>query len=154
MFKTMFGKHKRYYIESGSGEQKEFKIDGNKLIQTGTKNLYDEIQSHKEECDIEQIISRVKLGDTSALREDGNYIDCTVFPKNINKVREMVKDAENEFFKLPIEVRNAFGNDFDKYMEAYGTEEFKKILMPGTTKKEKQEKIETNTQTKEGENNE
>lgn len=156
MFKTMFGKHRRYYIESGSGEEKEFKIDGNELVQTGTKNLYDEIQSHKEECDIEQIISRVKLGDTSALREDGNYIDCTIFPKNTNKVREMIKEAESEFYKLPIEIRNAFGNDFDKYMEAYGTEEFKKILMPGTTKKEEIEKIETNinTEPKEGEKNE
>ena len=150
----MIEKEKRYHVEPGSGEQKEFKIDGNKLKKTGTRNLYDEIQSHKEECDIEQIISRVKLGDTSGLREDGNYIDCTVFPKNINKVREMINDAESEFYKLPIEIRNAFGNDFDKYMEAYGTEEFKKILMPGTTRKEDQEKLNNETETKGGNENE
>lgn len=154
MFKTMFGERKRVYVESGSGETKEFKIEKNKLVKTGTKDLYSEIQSHKEECDIEQIISRVKLGDTSGLREDGNYIDCTVFPKGLNKTREMIAKAEDEFNKLPIEIRNKFGNDFDNYMNAYGTEEFNKILMPGTTKKEEIEKRKIEIKTEEVKENE
>jgi nuclear transport factor 2 (NTF2) superfamily protein len=51
-------------------------------------------------------------------------VDITDVPTNYHEWYGRIKDAEAEFDKLPIEVKNKWDNDVEKYIMAYGTEEW------------------------------
>lgn len=99
------------------------------LIQTGVINIYDEIQSHADSCDINEIMKRFELGDTSVLeRVNGFYGDFLDSPKTLAQVYQLMLDSRNEFDKLPTEVKNAFNNNPDEFICSLGSEKYYDVM--------------------------
>lgn len=92
--------------------------DGNiELIPSGTENLYDFIQSHRDSVDIHVILQRFVNGDTAALsRVQGNYGDFTAMPKTYAELLNTMIAGENYFNSLPLETRSKFDHSFEKFM--------------------------------------
>ena len=131
----MFSKRIRFYTPEGTHFIKTYQEeinDGVKtLVETGFKNIYEEIQSCLEETKIENILHQVAMGDLSQLNaREGTYIDATTMPKNLMEAQNIVLRMKSEFEKMPTEVKNKFNNSADKYVELMGTKEFHEIMAP------------------------
>lgn len=96
-----------------------------RLIPLDTTDLQEYINSFAESCSIERILAMCANGDVSALsRVQGAYLDTTVMPKTFRDMLDIVIDGKNKFDCLPIEVKNSFGNDFEKWFSEAGTDEW------------------------------
>lgn len=111
--------NKVFYTPSGEEViptyQKEL-VDGVKqLVETGTKNIYDEIQVSKDDCDIRKIIERSQCGDLTALnaRPKAIYGDFTNTNVSINELNGIQKEAQSNYDKLT-EAEKAI---VDKYLK-------------------------------------
>lgn len=122
--------HTRVHCCSGSRELPEYTSRYNdigvlELVQTGVRNIYAEIQSHKDSCDINLILTRYAAGDSTALsRIQGVYADVTGMPKTYAELLNKVNDGKQIFEQLPLSVREKFGHDFGRFMVSIGTPEF------------------------------
>ena len=95
------------------------------LEESGRENIYDQIQSHAESCDIHVLMKRYINGDVSALSQaQGQYLDVTEFPKTYADMLNFVNDMERSFMSLPADVRAKFGNSFSEYLAASGAPDF------------------------------
>lgn len=103
-----------------------YDIDGVlQLKESGKKNLYDEIQSHKLSTDINVILQRYAAGDVDVLnRIQGVYADVTKAPHTFAEMMNITIQAKADFDALPVEIKNKFGNNFVQFMETYGTTEW------------------------------
>lgn len=98
-------------------------VDGfTTLVHDGYKDIYEMIQSHADEADIEAIVNRLTLGDYSDVRNDGRYIDVSDMPKSLAEAQNLILCIREEFGSLPADVRDKFGNSVERYVEQYGTE--------------------------------
>ena len=71
--------------------------------------IYDLIQSHREECEIENIIRRAVEGDYNALNAvNGVYSDITNCPSSIAEAQQYIIDAKKEFDSLPKDIKAKF----------------------------------------------
>lgn len=96
--------------------------EGRKIIvKTGEKNLYAEIQSHKEECLIENILKRVAAGDMSDFRPNGIYADMTEIPTNLIDSQKAIMKLSNFWNSQNQEVRNKYNNDINEFIAKAGT---------------------------------
>ena len=95
------------------------------LEESGRENIYDQIQSHAESCDIHVLMKRYMNGDVSALSQvQGQFLDVTDFPKTYADMLNFVNDMERSFMSLPADVRAEFGNSFSEYLAASGAPDF------------------------------
>lgn len=105
------------------------------LVQTGEHSFYDEIQSHRDSCDLQLILKRFLDGDESALaRRQGMYGDFTSMPKTYMEMLNMSIKAEQMFSELPVEVKERFGNNFALWLNEVNTEDWARKM--GFTPKE------------------
>lgn len=104
-------------------------IDDNgiiKLVESGKENMDDYISSFREEVDIDILISRYVNGDVDALNKvRGTYGDFTTMPKTYAEMLQLQFDVENAFNRLPVEIKEKFDNDFNKFFVSLGSIEFK-----------------------------
>lgn len=123
MFRTKYSERK--IVESNPGDAikdvyiGKYDIKGNLEIEpTGEKiNIYDEIQSHADSCDINLIVKRFAAGDTDALaRAQGLYGDFSNMPKTYIDMLNTVIAGEAFFDALPVDVKAKFGNNFAQFM--------------------------------------
>lgn len=99
------------------------------LKQIGEKDLYGEIQSHKESVDIKNILMRYANGDVSALNQRiGVFMDATQFPKSYAEMYQRVQEGENFFNDLPLEIRSEFNHNPMEFFSSIGTERFSAFL--------------------------
>ncbi|ALS03457.1 VP3 [Gokushovirus WZ-2015a] len=92
---------------------------------SGEINLYDEIQSHAESCDIHAIMERYKNGDVSALsRAQGFFGDVLDFPKTYAEALNHMNEMERQFMNLPVEIREKFGNSFPEFLASSDDPDF------------------------------
>lgn len=95
------------------------------LEESGRENIYDQIQSHAESCDIHVLMKRYLNGDVTALSHaQGQYLDATQFPKTYADMLNFVNEQERAFMALPADVRAKFGNSFTEYLAASGEPDF------------------------------
>lgn len=126
----------RRFTESGRGFHTEYEIHidehGHKTLHaTGETNLYAKIQESLEGTLIENILDRVRLGDKEALeRVQGKYIDMEKLPKSLMEAQNKIIEIKNEFYKLPVDMRAKFDNSPEKYVQMFGTQEWKDIIIP------------------------
>ncbi len=127
-FDNLYRERKRVFSASGSSEVPTYRpVIGDSgaidLIQDGMINIYDQIQSHKDSCDINLMIKRFENGDLTALGtpRDPVYMDVTDMPKTYAELYQKVIDAKNEFNALPLGLREKFDFDPDKYISQIGT---------------------------------
>lgn len=122
----------KHFTEAGSPIKDEFAIriiDGEeKLVKVGESSLYDYIQSHADSVDIHKILERCRLLDdySSLYRMPAEFMDVTMMPKNLAEAFAMTKDAENYFDMLPIDIKKAYDNNFLKFIQDIGSDNFNK----------------------------
>lgn len=122
------GRYRRY-SEPGDWTHIEYEskydLDGNLVLkEIGKTDTYAEIQSHADSCNINLLIARYKAGDENALnRVQGYYADISNIP-DIHSVYNTIKSAEQDFVKLPQEVKEKFDNNFEKYLFMVGTDDW------------------------------
>ena len=152
-FRTPMDERKIVYTNPGKPEEEIIALKINEKGEEefyikGKTNLYEKIQMFKDECDIEQILLRcTEQNDLSLLNQRNPlYVDFSEFPDNMIDSYRKIKDAENIFKELPLEVRNEFNNSFSEFLAKFGTKEFMKAL--GLVKEEPTEEIKTETDQK------
>ncbi|UPW40964.1 internal scaffolding protein [Sigmofec virus UA08Rod_5935] len=123
-FNNQFEARTRRVKNVGSGEKvlytSRLAEDGTiELIESGKQNLYAEIQSHKDSCDIHILLARYQNGDPDALsRVQGAYGDFTELPKTYAELLNAVIAGEQMFMSLPVEIREKFDHSVEKFMVA------------------------------------
>lgn len=117
---------KHYY--SNHGEKIEMRhsphMDSNGrrfLAKDKPVDVFNLIQSHKEECMIENIIRRAVEGDYNALHTmNGIYTDITNCPSSIAEAQQYIIDAKNRFEKLPKDIKQKFEYNPELYIAELG----------------------------------
>lgn len=101
------------------------------LVKIGEKDIYAMIQVDLEGTKIENILHAMAMGDLSALQQrEATYYDATNMPKNLMEVENLVLKARYEFEQMPMEVREKFDNNPDKYVMEMGSKEFNEKMAP------------------------
>lgn len=103
---------------------------GNRIIEKrGEKNLYAEIQSYKDDCDINMILTRYMMGDQTVLSvKAAQFMDITQIPDNMSDLFNMTVAAKDLFKTLPTEVREKFGNNVYNFVANIGTEAWNEVM--------------------------
>lgn len=84
-------------------------------------DVFNLIQSHKEECMIENIIRRAIEGDYNALHTmNGIYTDITNCPSSIAEAQQYIIDAKARFEKLPKDIKQKFEYNAEMYIAELG----------------------------------
>lgn len=131
-FRSAYSGQVRHTSLTGNGREPEYEYkvtdEGRELVKTGETDVYALIQSRLDETKIENIIKRATY-DPSALgsqewRANETMTDISDMPTNYHEWYGRIKDAENEFNKLPIEIKSKWDNDVEKYIMAYGTKDW------------------------------
>lgn len=119
--------HIRFYSEPGSryAEKHAIRIDDNghkSLAKTGEMiDIYEKIQSHVDECDIEKILARTDAEGFEILnKREASTGDVTLAPKSLMEAQQRLNDMEQEFNHLPLETRKAFNFNFNEYIAEAG----------------------------------
>ena len=88
------------------------------LMATGEKkNAYAIIQKHADEVGIYEIMRRCEIEGYEILDAKQVYEgDVTMTPKTMMEAMQKLQDAENNFAKLPLEVRQKFNFSFTEYI--------------------------------------
>lgn len=135
MFDTAFTRiGVRGLSKTGSPKKPLYRLfvddDGKReLRKSGEYDLYAEIQSYKDSCSIEYILSRFAAGDTSALsRVQGVYGDFTEMPTTMAELQQRVIDATALFDSLPLDVREQYNFSPSEFFAQLDSEKTKNIF--------------------------
>lgn len=148
IYATPNSKRERYYSDPGSRFRNEYEITIDKkghktLHKTGEKNVWEDIQSYKDECDIGNIIARAAAGDLNALNQrKGIYADITNTPRDLAEAQNNIVKLNNEFYKLPTEIREKFDNSKERFVQEFGTVEWYEKMGFKTEKQPEQKEVE------------
>lgn len=118
---------RRPFLSSGSRTKQLYSsyYDDNgvlSLVPDGEKDVYAEIQSHARSCDISLLVDRYLSGDSMALsRAQGFYGDVSSMPKNFAEAMTLISKAEDDFSKLPKDIKASFGNDYRQFLSQVGS---------------------------------
>lgn len=114
---------KRFYCKSGSrlAAKHAVRIDDNghkTIVATGEyTNIYEKIQSHKEECDIAKILERCDVEGYEILnKREAISGDVTMLPTSMLDAAQRLQNMENDFNALPLDVRRRFNFSFTEYI--------------------------------------
>lgn len=157
MWPTQFSKHDRIETNPGNRlmdiyhpiidkESGHYELD---IDPMQTKDVYLEIQSHKDVCDIHKIVERYRAGDVDVLqRVQGMYGDLTVVPKNIFEFKEMEARLCESFDQLPVDIKQRFDNSYLQFAMSAGSDSwfeklgYSRTQVTGEVPKEEGEKSE------------
>ena len=96
------------------------------LVVNGKKNLYDEIQSHRDSVDLKLLLQRFNNGEVDVLSKvQGTYVDLTNMPKSYADMLNLIKRGESDFLNLPVDVRAKFDHSFEKWLVSFGSPEWR-----------------------------
>lgn len=131
-FRSAYSGQVRHTSMTGNGREPEYEYkvtdEGRELVKTGESDVYALIQSRLDETKIENIIKRATYDPTALGSQNWQtsetMTDISNAPTNYHEWYGRIKDAEAEFDKLPVEVKNKWENNVEKYIMAYGTEEW------------------------------
>lgn len=101
----------RYVIEYDTIVEPNGKVT---LVETGKKDLFQEIQSWREQTDMHYVLSQMALGKMQP--RQGMYGDFTEVPESMVQAMQLQINAEKEFFKMPVETRRKFDNDWRQWL--------------------------------------
>lgn len=138
-FRSVLSDTKEFISESGSPylDQYEFDFDDKKgeVIRSSLHktdkpiNVYEKIQADYDSCDINAIMRRFALGETSALDvKTGAYIDVTHMPKTFAELFDRINDCQALFEDLPTDVKEMFDNSYEEFWYSYGSDDFNKKI--------------------------
>lgn len=132
MFRNKYEKHDHVYSDPGSPVKIEYQLrivdNSEEIVETGKSNLYEYIQSHADSVDITKILERcAMIQDYSMLnRMPAAFMDVSEMPSNLAEAYANVKDAQNFFDRMPIEIKEKYQNNFVEFISDIGTDRFNK----------------------------
>lgn len=122
-FKTAYDRSTLRPCGSGSRFSKTFvrsSVDGD-LVESGSEDIYDSIQKAAQGIRLEDLIRRARNGDPDAIPLPlDSYGDISHMPKDLLEAHGMLIDYRAKFNSLPVNLKNKYGNDFKKFLEAVG----------------------------------
>lgn len=87
------------------------------LVPTGTYDLYEVIQSFRDECDLGKIFQRYANGDVMALnKRQGVYADISDMPQDIFAAANLLDRVEAIYDGLSEDLRSRFGS-FEDFLK-------------------------------------
>lgn len=99
------------------------------VVPSGKENIQDKIESFRCQTDMAYILKQLAIGNNDVLaRSVGQYGDFTQVPKTMAEALQLQIDAEKEFYKLDLDTRNAFNNDFREWLVTAGSPEWIKKM--------------------------
>lgn len=125
---------KRFFCCSGTRKRKIyepfFTEEGARQLRVvGEDDIFDFIQSFRDSCDMQTILKRFQLGDTSALNCNrgvyGNFVNT---PSTLAEFLNAQIKAKQIFDKLSPDVKLSFNNDVNQFFVKMGTPEFNEIV--------------------------
>uniref|UniRef100_A0AAU8AZ96 Internal scaffolding protein n=1 Tax=Dulem virus 202 TaxID=3145679 RepID=A0AAU8AZ96_9VIRU len=116
------------------------------LVETGKVNVYEKIQSYRDECEIQSILSRYAAGDQTVMNRPGYYIDTTVLPTSYTEYFNLMQEQKEKFNSLPLNIRKKFNNSFEEWAASAGNAEW---LNKMGIKQQEQPKADTKADVKE-----
>lgn len=132
-FKTQYNfKTSEYISESGSPLLSKYAMKVDKktgyeyLAPTGEyENVQDRIQADYASTDINILMDRFALGDTSAINvKEGFYMDVTKMPTTYAELFQMSEDAKRYFEELPADLKEMFNNSYSEFYSEMDTKGF------------------------------
>ena len=137
-YRTILSDTKEFVSPSGSPylDQYAFDFDEKGEVKRTTLhktdnpvNVYERIQADFESCDINAIMRRFALGDTSALDvSKGVYADVTKMPKSFAELFDRINDCQKLFDELDPDVKQLFNNSYEEFWYEYGSDDFNKKI--------------------------
>lgn len=109
------------------------KVLGNgkvELLESGKEDIQELIDSYRDTTDMSFIVHQLMLGNESVVnvRSGAMYGDFTSVPSSLAEAQQMMIDAENAFYELPLDVRSQFDNDWMKWQSTVGSDEWVKKM--------------------------
>lgn len=93
------------------------------LAPSGKEDIQEYINSFRDSTDMNFILNRLAVGDTSVLNQkQAIFGDFTKLPKTYAETLQLVIDAEHNFYELPLDVRNKFDNNYQKWFATAGSQ--------------------------------
>lgn len=141
-FFTRFKRPETVPTATGTEYDKTYNIfvdeNGKKKLRcNGETNRYAKIQSHKEECLVENILAKATLDPSVLNKTSGLYFDTTTLPKTLAEAQNAIIQIQEEFDKLDADTKAKFDNSVEKYVMEYGSLPWAEAL--GRVKKEVEE---------------
>lgn len=101
-----------------------------RLTESGKESISEKINAEKMFTDIAYIRSRLALGDTSVVRPASSlmYADLTKAPKTLADNLQIFINARSSFDNLDLETRNKFDNNYLKWLQDAGTDEWIQMM--------------------------
>lgn len=98
----------------------EYKVDKagvKELVKTDRKeNVYERIQADYDATDINKLMLRFSLGDTSVLdKVQPFYGDVTNMPTNYAELFDRVEECKRTFEVLPADLKSEFANSYEQF---------------------------------------
>lgn len=150
-FKSMYNRPATIAAATGTEFDKTYTMildkNGHKHLKcTGETNRYKKIQSHLEECLVENILAKATMDPSVLNKRQGTYFDSTQMPKTLAEAQNAILALNQEFEKLPAEIKQKFNNSPEQYVAAYGSKEWgdkmgliKKVEEKAENKEDKEE---------------
>ena len=101
-------------------------LDGRRtLVLDDPKPIYDMIQAHRDETEIERIVKRAMQGDMSVLNAmAGQYMDISGAPNSLAEAQQVIINAKRDFDKLDPEIRKKFDNNVEIFIAEAGSKDW------------------------------
>lgn len=137
-FRTQF---ERIRIHSNPGSQYEITYKPHytdtgafDLIESGKIDVYEQIQSFKESCDLQTILARFENGDPQALNARLPYFgDFSQMPDSLAGYLQLFADSEAYFAALDPDIRSAFNNSSSEFFASIGSDKFNQLMGIGVS---------------------
>lgn len=101
------------------------------VVISGERNIFEFIQSFKDDTDIYSIINRLVLSGGELPNVDSSlFSDVTSLPSNVHEAFKSVREAQDIFNSLSSEKRAVYHNSFNEFMSDFGSEKFNSIFQP------------------------
>lgn len=98
---------------------------------TGETNLYEKIQESADSTNIELIIKRATLGDTTALNKYQTvFADISNAPTSLAEAQNSIIKLNEVFEKLPLNIRSEYGHSAEKFIADFGSEKWLSLMNP------------------------
>lgn len=134
-FRTQYSEDTKDFIsEPGSKylDQYSYDFDEKGEVKSSTLhvtdkpiNVYEKIQADYASTDINLLMQRFALGDSSAINvREGVYADVTKMPKTWAELFDRVNTCEDYFVRLPAELKQMFNNSYEEFWSEYGSKDF------------------------------
>lgn len=128
-FKTMYDRPETIACKTGTKYDKTYTMildkNGIKHLKcTGETNRYAKIQSHLEECLVENILAKATMDPSVLNKKQGLYFDSTSMPKTLAEAQNAILALNQEFEKLPAEIKQKFNNSPEQYVAEYGSKQW------------------------------